>query len=881
MKKELKRRTMKSLKLTGLGLMLSLWLLLAGCGNGTSNLDGFFTKDKEWPGEIPSDAEIISSEEFKRRVEAGELEIITPAILEAQKQAQQKAYQDNIAFLQGIPNKDPYITALLEGAASKPTFEGDQPIVRPDGKTVSVLGLGAEINQAVETYQALQSVDNALDDYTLTYTLLPENLKTQATIPESLKGKSLAEVQAALSNLNTLLGGLSATALDGVRLETETEPSSLQPQAFNAGNGTDNVGVCTQTGLFNQFWFPLKNFVSPVKWQGKRGTCWAFTAIGAIESRERVQNDNPVDLSEQFFVNKVKQDWDSDDDSDGYHAETALKEAADHNQALLEEAAWTYNQSPNRPSETDYANSCDNYTGDCSLSSHQSRRVCEKRVLGHDCGYVTYTFDGPGVAPSRVTYLWRWGEDRFDLNRYRLLLSQGYVLLASFPVYRGFDRPTNGFVTPYDRTHFIFDDKGNIVGDAPGPNGSHAVQIVGFIGNEQLASVKPTIAPAGGGGYFIIKNSWGCGYGDGGYSYAPAQYVDTLFTQLSVLNFDARRSEAWNYDQAGGSLAAAIEIKANPARVDLRVSTNLADFFKVTHPIAAGVTLRVTDGATVVYDGGWTIRGGFPPSMPYTFTTPGRHVLTLAATNKGSTTTTTLNVDVVGNPPTLRFENSGSPRQGEDYFITALVRDVNENDSSVLCNNTIWVVDAPDTLSNATGCLQTVKFGTTGSRQVRVTTRDSDGLSTSQTLTLTVLPPPENPYPRITSYGVYSWDATGVACGNVSVPNGNTIDLRQKGCIDSVTPRDRYSASVEVENPSGETLNYDWKLFITDQGQDFQYSGAPGSGDPSFTLRNLYNSGEGTLDCRVTVQVNAPEPSRNKFLTVWQGKCTLDTFNVN
>ncbi|MCA9839730.1 MAG: hypothetical protein KC422_22675 [Trueperaceae bacterium] len=858
--------------------VLFLTLVLTACSTTTdSSLNQFFTEDKEWTEPIPSDAEMISPEEFKKRVEAGELEIITPTLLAAQQQALEKQYQEDIAFLESISDKDPYTTDLLERAASSPIFEGDKPTIGPDGETLLVLGLGTEVRQAVETFKILQSADNALDDYTLTYNLLPEELKAQAPTPESLDGKSLTEVEAALGNLDTLLGGLSTTALDGVRLETG--PDAFQTQALNAGNGTDGGGNCTPTGLVGQFWFPLKNFVSPMKWQGGRGTCWAFTAIGAIESRERVQNDNPVNLSEQFFVNKVKQDWDSDDESDGYQAEKALKEAADNNQALLEEAAWTYNQSLNRPSESDYANSCDNYTGDCSLSSHQSRRVCTERLIGKNCSYVTYKFSGPGVAASRVTYLWRSGEDRFDLNRYRLLLSQGHVLLASFPVYRGFERPTNGFVTPYDRTHFVYDDKGNIVGDAPGATGSHAVQIVGFISNEELAST--TVTPGDGGGYFIIKNSWGCGYGDGGYSYASAQYVDTRFTRLSVLNFDAKRSEAWTYDQAGGSLPAAIEVKVNPARVDLRVSTDLASFFKVTHPVATGVTLRVTDGATVIYDGGWTVRGGFPPSLLHSFTTPGRHVLRLAATNKGSTTTATLNVDVVGNPPTIKLENTGSPFQGEDYFITALVRDVNENDSSVLCANTTWSVDAPDTLLSTTGCLQTVRFGAIGSRQVRVSTRDSDGQTASQTLTLTVLAPPDYPYPRITSAGVYAWNAIGSICGNVSVPIGSTIDLRQKGCIDGVIPRDRFSSVVEVENPSDETLSYDWKLFYTDNGQDTLYIAAPGSSDPSFSLRSIHNTGEATLDCRVTLQVNAPDSSRSKSLTVWLGRCTLNTFTVN
>jgi hypothetical protein len=52
----------------------------------------------------------------------------------------------------------------------------------------------------------------------------------------------------------------------------------------------------------------------------------------------------------------------------------------------------------------------------------------------------------------------------------------------------------------------------------------------------------------GGGGYFIIRNSWGCS-GDGGYFYVPADYVSSLFTDLAILEIDGRRSARWNIEQ--------------------------------------------------------------------------------------------------------------------------------------------------------------------------------------------------------------------------------------------------------------------------------------------------------------------------------------------
>ena len=164
---------------------------------------------------------------------------------------------------------------------------------------------------------------------------------------------------------------------------------------------------------------------------------------------------------------------------------------------------------------------------------------------------------------------------------------------------------------------------------------------------------------------------------------------------------------------------------------------------------------------------------------------------------------------------------------------------------------------------------------------MKATTTDSEGASGSSSVTLNVLPPSENPFPRIVSSGVYSREfVSGVLrfCGSPAVPSGNTIDLRQNGCnfLISQPAPPRYFGGVEVENPSSEKLTYDWRLFYSLQsGSDVEGLSSLGSSATSFDLDSPGNAVVNTFNCRVTLKVNAPEASRSKGpFTVWSGKCT-------
>ena len=132
--------------------------------------------------------------------------------------------------------------------------------------------------------------------------------------------------------------------------------------------------------------------------------------MGAVESRERVQNNNPANVSEQFLVNKVKREWYENDFVDGGSAASALNAAVDRNQSLMPETGWTYNAASGRPDNAfvggvagtaaSCAGACTGYNGWCSETTHPCQRSCTT-VLGIEfCGFNLETAVAPLHAPG-------------------------------------------------------------------------------------------------------------------------------------------------------------------------------------------------------------------------------------------------------------------------------------------------------------------------------------------------------------------------------------------------------------------------------------------------------------------------------------------------
>lgn len=860
-----------------------------------------FVPANAWGGPIPAAAQRVDPEEFRRRVEAGELEIVRPAHATERRAASRRQFDRDLAALEASATGSPAIEALRAQARSDADPLRDRIVAISPDVRVRQSSLAVQVREAVDALAAARDPAVARSAYASSWALITPAARAGLPSPESLATASMDAVRAAQERASAALA--AGPDLDRVRPEADAfagapmagAATGERARAQDAGNGSDTVR-CAPTNLHRRFWYPLKNFQPPIRSQGNRGTCWAFAAVGALEVRQRVRNDLFVDLSEQAFVNKVKNEWDRDEFNDGYSAERALAMALERGHRLAPETAWTYNRSASRADgagdgEAAYAGSCDGYTGWCSDTSHQSPRVCTSAGLLQVCASTRLNFGAATEGSSPTTTLWPRDDGVFPLADLRARLAAGVPLLASMPVYVGLQRPVNGVVTDERRIHLDGEDK-----EQPGSAGGHAVLIVGFLANEDMAT-PGTAVNARGGGYFIVRNSWGC-QGDGGYVYVPAAYVRENFLRLSEPVFEGGRNAAWAREQVFPGATSTLTVSGTSTWfVDLGVATDLARAaltdgtvaprFEVRHDTAAFVRLTVdSDIDGRLYDGQWPVNGlpggSFGRSLPATFGTPGLRQVTVTARYGDVTAATRYRLNVFNSPPVVAVDAPPNAAQGEVASVLARVRDPNEGDTLGLCSRTTWSVEAPDEVLDGPGCAQRVRFNLPGARRVTAVTTDAQGLRGASSVVVDVAAPPPNPFPRVTGGGVLEranqqLNGVTVGCQNQGVTAGSTIDLRRAGCtrlsINPVVPP-RYFAAVDVENPAGETLTYDWELRFVDAlggvTRDLRRTTTP-----SFDLLAMpFGAAETSYACEAAVAVNAPDPARSKpQRTVWAGRC--------
>lgn len=271
----------------------------------------------------------------------------------------------------------------------------------------------------------------------------------------------------------------------------------------------------SKSGLYAWETWPHKNNVTCVQNQGHRGTCTAFATTAALEMHASIATQWMYDLSEQDLYATFKRprgEWQHDG---AWPDELTLAEAT-AGYVVPREESWPYNPAyqATHTANTDFHNACAGYAGPCSETAHETPLEC---VLAGNwyCYWVPPIVTGviPMFSPSDETLHARLEtsltarQTAVNLAAALLTFGQQQVIVA-FDIMPAFDQ-----ISP----------DGYVGGSLAGKSwAGHSTLLVGWIPNSLLPSF---VQPAAGGGYFVMKNSWGRGFGDQGYAYVPASYL--------------------------------------------------------------------------------------------------------------------------------------------------------------------------------------------------------------------------------------------------------------------------------------------------------------------------------------------------------------------
>jgi C1A family cysteine protease len=433
-------------------------------------------------------------------------------------QNEQESVRRAVDFLKANPQGQQHgaDARLLQQADAALASKNLTALASTTGRAVNI---GSQVIELQSAYQSLAELGSSLrlqsdrenleKYYRLAHGVASAGVKSRHLDPAQLTSLGTTAIR---TELDHLLHDVSLESLyDRPPLVGVQLPPSVATCAAEKGyeDGTDGVnGTCgsyATNGIMRTVDFPLKDDLTCVRNQGRRGTCVAFGATAAIESAVHVANGNKVNLSEQhaYWYGETSVGF-AGRYTDGLNTADYLQELDASGYELPREKIWNYNPSSSRSAKSGdiYPNSCVGYSGEeCSDYAFQGDEL-------FDGVNYTHPDPNPNAAAFGLSDATELGTAAGNLDFGKWLLEYEIPLVVAVDV-------TSSFISP-DADGYVSYVAGEV------SLGGHALEVAGWVENADL----PSAAPDGsGGGYFVLKNSWGEGAGDCGYYYVPYDYM--------------------------------------------------------------------------------------------------------------------------------------------------------------------------------------------------------------------------------------------------------------------------------------------------------------------------------------------------------------------